>query len=73
MTERTLLASIDHQLIGTLHENQNPWAFEYDPAWLANPDRFALSPHWHSDRQCGWGEFAKAPTRCMEVRTSTIV
>lgn len=45
MTERTLLASIDHQLIGTLHENQNLWAFEYDPAWLANPDRFALSPH----------------------------
>jgi serine/threonine-protein kinase HipA len=45
MTGRTLLASIDHQLIGTLHENQNLWAFEYDPAWLVNPDRFALSPH----------------------------
>ncbi|WP_434662029.1 HipA N-terminal domain-containing protein [Paraburkholderia sp. A1BS-2L] len=45
MTERALLASIDHQLIGTLHENQNLWAFEYDPAWLANPDRYALSPH----------------------------
>lgn len=45
MTERTLLASIDHQLVGTLHENQNLWAFEYDPAWLANPDRFVLSPH----------------------------
>lgn len=45
MTERTLLASIDHQLIGTLHENQNIWAFEYHSDWLANGNRFALSPH----------------------------
>ncbi|WP_321935288.1 HipA domain-containing protein [Paraburkholderia sp. J8-2] len=45
MTERTLLASIDHQLIGTLIEGNGIWAFEYDPAWLENPDRFALSPH----------------------------
>lgn len=45
MTERTLLASIDHQVIGTLHENQNIWAFEYHPDWLANADKFALSPH----------------------------
>lgn len=45
MTERTLVASIDGQRIGTLHENQNLWAFEYAPSWLDAPARFALSPH----------------------------
>jgi serine/threonine-protein kinase HipA len=45
MTERTLLASIDGQRIGTLHENQNIWGFEYDPAWRETPSGFALSPH----------------------------
>ncbi|NIF93061.1 HipA domain-containing protein [Burkholderia sp. Cy-637] len=64
MTERSLVASIDQQVIGRLHENQNLWAFEYDRSWLENPDRFALSPHlplqeeWHRDgsttRPCQW-------------------
>lgn len=64
MTARSLVASIDRQVIGRLHENQNLWAFEYDRSWLENPDRFALSPHlplqeeWHRDgattRPCQW-------------------
>ncbi|HGL6719288.1 HipA domain-containing protein [Burkholderia contaminans] len=45
MTERTLVAAIDGQSIGTLHENRNLWAFEYAPSWLAQASRFALSPH----------------------------
>ncbi|MGU7776081.1 HipA domain-containing protein [Burkholderia sp. MR1-5-21] len=45
MTERSLVASIDGQRIGTLHEDRNLWAFEYAPSWLDAPLRFALSPH----------------------------
>lgn len=45
MTERTLQAFIDGQQIGTLHENNDLWAFEYAQSWLENPARFALSPH----------------------------
>ncbi|RQS72030.1 type II toxin-antitoxin system HipA family toxin [Burkholderia sp. Bp8963] len=45
MTERALIASIDGQHIGTLHEDRNLWAFEYARSWLDAPSRFALSPH----------------------------
>lgn len=45
MTERKLTASIDNEVVGTLRENQNLWAFEYAASWLENPARFALSPH----------------------------
>ncbi|KVO09580.1 HipA domain-containing protein [Burkholderia ubonensis] len=45
MNGRTLVASIDGQRIGTLHEHQNLWAFEYARSWLDHPARFALSPH----------------------------
>lgn len=45
MTERKLLAQVDGQDIGTLHEDQNLWAFEYADAWLTKVDRFALSPN----------------------------
>ncbi len=45
MTDRILLASVEGQSIGTPSESQNIWGFEYDPAWLRAPSRFALSPH----------------------------
>lgn len=45
MSERKLLASIDTEVVGTLHEDQNLWAFEYADTWLADASRFALSPH----------------------------
>jgi len=45
MTERTLLASINGETIGTLGEVNGIWAFRYTDAWLQNPQCFALSPH----------------------------
>lgn len=41
---RALLAWINDQHIGTLHEDNGIWAFAYSPQWLAHPDRFPLCP-----------------------------
>jgi len=45
MKERVLLASINGEQIGSLHEVNGIWAFRYTEAWLKNPQRFALSPY----------------------------
>lgn len=42
--ERTLLAWIDRQQIGTLSDRDGIWSFRYAPAWLETPGRFALCP-----------------------------
>lgn len=44
MTERVLLASINGTPVGALRDEQDIWSFEYDPAWLASPAGYALSP-----------------------------
>lgn len=41
--QRELVATINGRLVGRLRENDNLWAFEYDPEWIANG--FDLSPH----------------------------
>ena len=40
-----LLAYINGTLVGTLKDVNGIWSFQYAQAWLANPTRFALSPH----------------------------
>jgi serine/threonine-protein kinase HipA len=45
MSRRALLASIDGHAIGTPHENQNLWAFEYAKSWRESAAAFPLSPH----------------------------
>ena len=45
MSQRTLLASINGDPVGTLHEENGIWVFRYSDAWLKNPDGYALSPH----------------------------
>lgn len=45
MDNRTLLAFINSDAVGELTERNNVWSFQYAPAWLDNPARFALSPH----------------------------
>lgn len=45
MNERTLLASINGNSVGILHEENGIWIFRYSDAWLKNPDSYALSPH----------------------------
>ncbi len=42
--ERSLLAWIDRQPIGTLSDRDGIWSFSYAPAWLEAPGRFALCP-----------------------------
>lgn len=42
--ERTLLAWIDRQQIGTLSDRDGIWSFRYAPAWLEAPGNFALCP-----------------------------
>ncbi|MGB4345243.1 MAG: HipA domain-containing protein [Burkholderiaceae bacterium] len=44
MTSRTLIASINGQQVGTLHDQAGLWAFEYCPQWLGWDYRFPLSP-----------------------------
>lgn len=41
---RALLAWINDQHVGTLHEDNGIWAFAYSPQWLTHPDRFPLCP-----------------------------
>lgn len=45
MSERTLLASINGDPVGALHEENGIWVFRYSDRWLNNPDGYALSPH----------------------------
>ncbi|AQW29397.1 HipA domain-containing protein [Ralstonia syzygii subsp. celebesensis] len=45
MDNRALVAFINSDVIGELAERNNIWSFQYSPAWLAHPARFALSPH----------------------------
>ncbi|MGI9211452.1 MAG: HipA domain-containing protein, partial [Methylococcaceae bacterium] len=45
MNERTLLASINGNPVGTLHEENGIWIFRYADAWITHPDSYALSPH----------------------------
>lgn len=42
--ERSLLATIEGQSVGTLQEHRNLWRFEYTTAWRDTPDGFDLSP-----------------------------
>ncbi|TBW32527.1 type II toxin-antitoxin system HipA family toxin [Azotobacter chroococcum] len=42
--QRTLLAWIDRQRIGTLSDRYGIWSFRYAPAWLEAPGNFALCP-----------------------------
>lgn len=41
---RTLEAWINDQFVGTLHEANGLWAFEYSKQWLAHPDAYPLCP-----------------------------
>lgn len=41
---RTLLASINNRLVGTLRDENGYWAFQYAPEWLADSERYPLSP-----------------------------
>ncbi len=41
---RTLEAWISDQFVGTLHEANGLWAFEYSRQWLAHPDAYPLCP-----------------------------
>ena len=45
MNRRSLHASINGTLVGTLAETNNLWSFQYVSAWINNPKAFALSPH----------------------------
>jgi serine/threonine-protein kinase HipA len=45
MNSRSLRASINQTEVGTLHEVDGLWGFQYADAWRNNPRGFALSPH----------------------------
>lgn len=45
MAQRTLIASIDGQPVGELGEVSGLWSFTYVASWLADPQRYPLSPH----------------------------
>lgn len=42
--ERSLLATIDGQHVGTLHEYRNLWRFQYTATWCEHPEGFDISP-----------------------------
>jgi serine/threonine-protein kinase HipA len=44
MNSRSLRASINQTEVGTLHEVDGLWGFQYADAWRNNPRKFALSP-----------------------------
>ncbi len=48
---RQLLVSINQRQVGTLHERDDLWVFEYDAQWLNAPDCFDLSPALPRSRQ----------------------
>ncbi|HKX43295.1 MAG TPA: HipA domain-containing protein [Burkholderiaceae bacterium] len=41
---RALAVTLNDRPVGTLRERDDLWSFEYDPAWLAAPEGFDLSP-----------------------------
>ena len=45
MTGRALTALMNDKPIGTLQEAGGLWRFVYEPSWLSQANRFALSPH----------------------------
>lgn len=45
MNGRSLRASINQTLVGTLQEVAGLWSFQYAADWLNSPQCFALSPH----------------------------
>lgn len=45
MAPRTLVASINGQPVGELGEVSGLWSFTYVAGWLADPQRYPLSPH----------------------------
>jgi serine/threonine-protein kinase HipA len=45
MKGRALHASINQTKVGTLHEVDGLWSFQYTADWLESPQGFALSPH----------------------------
>lgn len=45
MNGRSLLATINQTVVGTLQEVDGLWSFQYAESWLHEPRRFALSPH----------------------------
>lgn len=48
---RTLNAYLDSRRVGTLGENNDLWAFEYDPEWAEAADGFDLSPRLTRSRR----------------------
>src|SRR5690606_4645859 len=42
---RELIALINSTRVGRLREENNLWAFEYEPQWIASDLAFDLSPH----------------------------
>ncbi|HEY0295532.1 MAG TPA: HipA domain-containing protein, partial [Bordetella sp.] len=40
-----MVASIGDQAVGELRDQGGLWSFQYTPAWLNSPHRYALSPH----------------------------
>lgn len=45
MAPRTLVASINGKPVGKLGEVSGLWSFTYVASWLADPQRYPLSPH----------------------------
>lgn len=45
MNGRSLRASINETVVGTLQEVAGLWSFQYAANWLSNPRSFALSQH----------------------------
>ena len=41
---RTLAVLLNDDRVGTLHESNDLWSFEYDEQWAKGPDAFDLSP-----------------------------
>jgi len=56
---RGLDVFIDRRLVGTLHEGDDLWRFEYDTQWAVAPDSFHLAP----DLPRAPGEHADGGTR----------
>ena len=44
MSDRSLVALINDEHIGTLRESNGLWSFQYTATWLAHPEQFPLSP-----------------------------
>lgn len=45
MSKRNLIAYINDVPIGVLSQESGLWSFRYTSAWIANPNRYALSPY----------------------------